>query len=146
MGFMDDKWAETDRRLRAQIEVQLAPGEALLGAVHANQAKTFSAQQFAVGITPDRLVVVPVNRKLEASGEVRSITRADVLASSVWGWGGGMKEWLSMTGDQQIRIETPNEKFKWAILGGNMFENALAGDEQLAGLSALIEFIMSTKK
>ena len=83
---------------------------------------------------------------MQASGEVRSITRADVVNSSVWGWGGGMKEWLSMTSDQQIRVETPHEKFKWAILGGNMFENALAGDEQLAGLSALIEFLMSTKR
>jgi hypothetical protein len=119
----------------------------LLGAVHANQPKTFSAKLFAIGVTADRIIVVPIGRKVEPSGEpAHSITRADVLKCSVWGWGGGLKEWMSMTGDQQIRVETPNEKFKWHILGGNWLENSLAGDEQLGGLGALIEFLMSTKR
>jgi hypothetical protein len=145
MGFLDDKWAETDKLLRAQIEPHLAPGEQLLGAVHANEQKTFSAKLYAIGVTPDRLIVVPVNRKMHADGDARMITRGDITGSSVWGWGGGVKEFLSANGDQQIRIETPQGKLKLMVVGGNMLEDALAGEGQLSGLDVLVEFLLSTR-
>ena len=146
MSPFAEKWEETDRRLRAELAPYLGSGEELLGVVHANQAKTFSAELFAVGVTPDRLVILPLDRKMKAKGEApESVTRADVRNSSVWGWGGGVKEFLSMRGSQEIRIETPNRKYKLMTLGGNMFENAIAGDGQLTGLESLVAFLDSAK-
>jgi hypothetical protein len=146
MSPFTGKWEETDRRLRAQLAPFLGSSEELLGVVHANQAKTFSAELFAVGVTPDRLLILPIDRKLNAKGDgPESVTRADVRNSSVWGWGGGAKDFLSMRSDHEIRIETPNRKYKFMTLGGNMFENSLAGDGQLAGLEALIVFLDSAR-
>ena len=140
------RWEETDRRLREQLTPALLDGEPLVGVVHATQAKTFSADLFAVGVTPDRLLILPIDRKLAAKGDAaESVSRSDVRECSVWGWGGGLKEFLSARGDQEIRIETPVRKYKLMILGGNMLENSLAGEGQLAGLEALVAFLTSTK-
>jgi hypothetical protein len=146
MGFLDAKWEETSRRLRTQLEPYLAPDERLIGAVHANEPKTFSAKLYAIGVTPDRLIVLPVSRKMEAAGAPQTITRTDISASSVWGWGGTVGEFLSANSGQQIRIETPQGKYKLMVLGGNMLENSLAGDDHLRGLDALVEFVLSAKR
>lgn len=147
MGFLDANWAEMARILRTRLEPCLAPGEPLVGAVQATQPKTFSAKLFAVGITPDRLIVLPVNRKWEPTGDpVHSITRADITDSSVWGWGGSVRDFLSASSNEQIRIRTPQASYKWMVLGGNLMENALAGDEHLQGLDALVEFLLSAKR
>lgn len=146
MGRFADKWAEADRMLRVVLEPSLRPGEALIGAVHANESKIFSAQLYAVGVTPDRLILQPVDRRWAPKGDARSITRADVTGCSVWGWGGGVSTWLSANADQQIRIETADGKLKLLVLGGNVIEDALAGEGQLRGLDALIEFLLSTQR
>ena len=88
---------------------------------------------------------MPLDRKMAASGDPESVTKADVLASSVWGWGGGVKEFLAARGDE-IRIETPRRKYKLMVLGGTMLENALAGDGQLEGLEALVAFLQSAQQ
>ena len=146
MSPFASRWEEADRRLREALAPSLGKGEDLVGVVQANQAKTFSAELFAVGVTPDRLLILPIDRKMKAKGDAESVTRADVRASSVWGWGGGVKEFLSMSSDREIRIETPNRTYKLMTLGGNMAENALAGDGQLSGLEALVTFLESAKK
>jgi hypothetical protein len=145
MGFLDAKWEETSRRLRAQLEPYLVPDESLIGAVHANEPRTFSAKLYAIGVTPERLIVLPVSRKMEAAGSPETITRTDITASSVWGWAGTVGEFLSASAGQQIRIETPRGKYKLMIVGGNTLENSLAGDDHLRGLDVLIEFLLSAK-
>ena len=138
------KWEEADRRLREQLAPHVANDEELIGVVHANQTKTFSAELFAVGVTGDRILILPIDRKLASKGDApESVRRGDVRGSSVWGWGGGVKDFLSARSDQEIRIETPVRKYKLMILGGNVFENALAGDGQLTGLEALVAFLQS---
>ena len=102
---------------------------------------------YALGVTPNRLILIPLNRKMQPSGDpVRSITRTDITGSSIWGWGGSVAEYLATNTDQQIRIETAEGKLKLMILGGNILENALAGEGQLRGLDALIEFLLSTRR
>lgn len=146
MGFLGDRRAEAERLLTEQLQPLLRPGEVLVGAVHANEQKTFSTRLYALGVTPERLILLPVNRKLQPSGDpVRSITRADVRGCSVWGWGGSVSDFLSISSDQQIRIETPEGKLKLMVLGGNLLENALAGEGQLRGLDALVEFLRSAR-
>lgn len=147
MGLMDNQRREADQRLRAALEPELQPGETLVGVVHANEQKTFSAKFYAVGVTPDRLLIVPVDRKLQAGGApARAYRREDITGSSVWGWGGSVADLVSATSDQQIRIETAAGKMKLMVLGGNLTENALAGEGQVSGLHALIDFLASAKR
>jgi hypothetical protein len=140
------RWEEADRQLRAQLAPFLGAEEGLVGVVHATQAKTFSAELFAVGVTADRLLVLPLDRKLQAKGDgPESVARADVRNSSVWGWGGGLQDFLSGRSNQEIRIETPVRTYKLMTLGGNMLENTMAGDGQLDGLEALVAFLQSSQ-
>ncbi len=132
--------------LQVAVQPQLRPGEPLIGVVHANEQKTFSAKLYAVGVTPDRIILQPVDRKWAPAGDPRSVTRGDVVGCSVWGWGGSVASWLSTNADQQIRIETADFKVKLMVLGGNVLENALAGEGQLRGLDALVEFLLSTRR
>ncbi|MCU0269566.1 MAG: hypothetical protein MUF83_13115 [Acidimicrobiales bacterium] len=147
MGLFDANWERMAAILRELLTPLLAPGEELVGAVQANQQKTFSAKLFAVGVTPQRLIVVPVNRKWQPTGDPpRSVTRADITGCSVWGWGGSVRDFLSASADQQIRIQTADESYKWMVLGGNLLENSLAGADHLRGLDALIEFVLSARR
>lgn len=146
MPFFSDKWEETARRLRAELDPCLKPGEELIGAIHVNQQRKFSANLFAVGVTPDRLIVLPLDRKMKASGDPRSITRDDITSSAIWGWGGSIKDFLDVSADQELRFETATEKYKFMTIGGNIVENALAGQDQLRGLDAVIEFLQSAKR
>ncbi len=51
-----------------------------------------------------------------------------------------------MTADQELRFETATEKYKLMVIGGNIVENALTGEDQLHGLDAVIEFLQSAKR
>jgi hypothetical protein len=146
MGRWSEKWAETARLLRAELEPHLAPGEELIGAVHANRPKTFSASLFAVGVTPDRLIVLPIDKKMKAAGEPTSVTRDDITSAAIWGWGGSVRDFLSASSNYELRFETATEKYRFMTLGGTMLEDMLAGEDQLHGLDAVIEFLQSAKK
>jgi hypothetical protein len=148
MGFMSGRWEETDRLLRERLQPLLAPGEPLVGVVHANRPKTFSAQQLAVGVTPHAMILAPVDRRMrDDGGAVHRVTREEITSSSIWGWGGSAADFLSMTSDQQIRFTSPaTGKVKLLVLGGNVFEDALSGEGQKAGLTALIDFLRSAQR
>ena len=94
-------------------------------------------------MTPQRLILQPVGRTLEAKGEPISIAPTDIRKSSVDGMGGGVSEFLKADpGD--IRIETADHKFKLAALGGGM-DQIFTGDAQRDGKQALIEFLYSAR-
>lgn len=138
-------WEELSRRLAAVVAPHLAPGEELSGVVYAHQAKFFSAELWAIGVTPERLVMVPIDRRHEPTGAPLSIPRDQLSDCSVWGCGGGVAEFLSMTADQQIRFTAAGRKFKLMALGGNLLEDALSGPTQRQGLEALIRFLISSR-
>ena len=146
MALFSSKWEETARRLEAELTPCLNPGEELIGAIFVNQQRKFSANLYTVGVTADRLIVLPIDRKMKASGDPQSVTRDDITHSSIWGWGGSIKDFLDVSGDQELRFETATEKYKFMTLGGNILENALAGEGQLRGLDAVIEFLQSAKR
>jgi hypothetical protein len=146
VGFFSDKWEETARRLEAELEPRLRPGEELIGAILVNQQRKFSANLYAIGVTADRLIVLPLDRKMKASGDPESVTRDDVTGSAIWGWGGSIKDFLDVSADQELRFETATEKYKFMTLGGNILENSMSGDGQLRGLDAVIEFLQSAKR
>jgi hypothetical protein len=146
MGWLERKWEETARRLEAAVAPHLESDEALVGVVHANQPKLFSAAMFAVGVTPSRLVLVPLDRRCAAAGPAISVRRAEVAEASVWGWGGSVADFLSATADQQIRFTAGGRKWKLHVLGGNLLEDALSGRGQREGLAALVEFLLAARR
>jgi hypothetical protein len=145
MSFAD-RWEETSRRLTALIEPQLAPGEALSGVLHALQPRLFSADLFAVGVTPERLILQPIDRDLNASAPATTVSRDGLTESSVWGWGGSVADFLSASAGQQLRFAAGGTKYKLVALGGNALEDALSGPTQRAGVQALVAFLLSPRR
>lgn len=146
MSFVADRWEETSRRLTALLEPQLAPGEPLAGVLHALQPKLFSADLYAVGVTPERLILQPIDRDLRASAPPVSVARDGLTDSSVWGWGGSVGDFLSASAGQQLRFTASGTKYKLLALGGNALEDALSGPTQRAGVEALVTFLLSSRR
>jgi hypothetical protein len=143
MGVFDKGAQRADEKLHEVLDHSLLDGEAMLGRLLATHSKTFSASVYAIGVTPQRLILQPVGRALEAKGDPISITPPDVRKSSVDGIGGGMAEFLKSDAGE-IRIETADHKFKLAALGGGM-DQLFTGDAQRDGKQALIEFLHSAR-
>jgi hypothetical protein len=143
MGVFDKGAQRADEKLHEVLDPLLLGGEAMLGRLLATHSKTFSASVYAIGVTPQRLILQPVGRALEAKGDPISITPPDVRKSSVDGIGGGMAEFLKSDAGE-IRIETADHKFKLAALGGGM-DQLFTGDAQRDGKQALIEFLHSAR-
>ena len=104
MAFFEQHSEEASRRLAAQLAPHLAPGEPLDGVVHAVHAKVFSADLYAVGVTPSRLLLLPLDRRMEATAPPVAATRDEITDASVWGWGGSLADFLSATAGEQIRL------------------------------------------
>lgn len=145
MSMFAANWEEMSRLVAAAVSSHLAPGEELTGVVYAHQPKLFSVELFAVGVTADRLLLVPVDRRCQPAGPPISIRHGELTDCSVWGRGGGVAAFLSETADQQLRFTAQGRKFKLMALGGNWFENALAGPTQRQGLERLVEFLLAAR-
>jgi len=136
-------WEEMSRLYTEAVRPHLIPGEELIGVVHATHRKAFSAVSYAIGVTPGRLVMVPTNRRAEASGPPVSISPNDVVRSSVDGFGGGFGEFLKAeTGD--IRITTADTTYKLMALGGGL-DNMITGPTQAHGKQALVEWLWNVR-
>jgi len=146
MGFVAEKWEETSRRLSALLAPHLGAGEELVGVVYATRPKLLSAALLAVGVTPHRLLLAPVDRHLEPAGAPVAIAREEITSASVWGWGGSARDFLSASAGSELRFATGAEKFRLLVLGGNFVEDALSGPTQRGGLEALVEFLLSARR
>lgn len=145
MGWMEKGWEELSARLRQALEPYRA-GEELVGVVHANQPALFSTQLYAIGVTPTRLLLLPLDRRHQATGEPVSLRAGDIEASAIWGWGGSLGDWLSASAGSEIRFTARGKKYKLMILGGNLLEDALSGPTQKSGLEALLEFLLAARR
>jgi hypothetical protein len=146
MGLFADNWEQVSRRLTALLAPHLATGEELVGVVHAHQPKLFSVVLYAVGVTPGRLLLLPIDRRQAAAGPPVSIAGSEIEYASVWGWGGSVADFLSGSAAQQIRFRAAGRKYKLMALGGNLLEDALSGPTQRAGLEALVGFLLSARR
>ncbi len=143
MGWIEDKAGEADQRYQELIRPLLQPDEPLLGVLQATQAKTFSSKLFVIGVTPERIVMVVVDRKIQAKEPPVTIRRGDIVKSSVDGFGGGMAHFLT-TDLGEIRFDTAQESYKLMIIGGGM-DQMLTGEGQLNGKGRFLEFIASAR-
>ena len=136
---MDGNWEKLDAQLRALLGGLLEPGEELVGCLTATARKTFSATPYAIGVTPGRLILVPVDRRFAAKGPVVTIRPGDIQKTSVDGFGGGLAHFLTADlGD--IRLDTADQTFKLMALGGGM-DQLITGTAQRDGKQAFLEFL-----
>lgn len=145
MGWLEKGWEELSKRLRLALE-PYREGEELVGVVHANQPGLFSTQLYALGVTPTRLILLPLDRRHAATGEPVVLRAGDIEASAVWGWGGSIGDWLSASAGREIRFTAGGRKYKLMVLGGNLLEDALSGPSQKSGLQALLEFLLAARR
>lgn len=145
MGWIERGWEELSKRLRMALE-PYREGEELVGVVHANQPGLFSTQLYAIGVTPSRLILLPLDRRHAATGEPVVLRAGDIEASAIWGWGGPIGDWISASSGQQLRFTAGARKYKLMVLGGNLLEDALSGPSQKSGLQALLEFLLAAKR
>jgi hypothetical protein len=75
---MADAQREVYERLSGLIRDQLTPGEEVLGMFTASDSKLFTQQMYAIGVTPQRVVMVPVSLRWQAKGDPWSIMRSEV--------------------------------------------------------------------
>lgn len=61
-------------KARPHVEAVLEPDEELRGFVAATQQSLFKGRLVALGVTDRRLIVVPLNRRIEPDGDPISIT------------------------------------------------------------------------
>lgn len=138
--MFDGNKAEMVRRVRAALEPALAPGEELLGATYATKSATFSHKQFAIGVTPHRLILLELDRRFAANGEPITVRPSDITKSSIDGWDRGVGQLLATNSVPQIRFDTTGETWKFVVLGGTSGE-ALMGPEYVRGLELVCEFL-----
>lgn len=134
-----------DEKLRPHLEGLLEPGEELEGICACSQQKSmFSGGAVALGITPGRLLVQPLDRRGEPSGEAQSLAPADIAEAKASGAGGGWAEigailldrhavklTLKTTGGEKLRLMMMRAEGSgaMAMLGG--------GEGQRRGVEAL---------
>ena len=143
MGWLADRNDQADALMTAAVAPSVPNGENLLGAAYANQSGTFSATLFVLGVTEQHLIIQQVDRKWQAKRAAVVVTPAEVEVDNIFSEGAGL---ALGDKDTQLRFRTRGEKYKLNILGGNVLENALAGDGQLQGLAAVVDFLRRAQR
>lgn len=128
--------------VRPHLDALLESGETLLGVVAATVQRTFSGQLLAVGVTDRRLLVQPVDRRLQPKGEARTIAPGDLVSADLAGAGGGW--WtapaaiLSASASALTLHTADGEKTKLLMMKGTGLLGGLGGgDTQRDGVMAL---------
>jgi hypothetical protein len=141
---MPDDFATT---VRPAVEARLDAGEQLQGLVAATQQKTFSGQLYAIAVTDRRLLLVPLDRRLQPKGDPTSVTGQAVASADLDGAGGGWWTAPQAVLDASaltLRMQTTGgEKFKLMMMqGGTGLLGGLGGGQaQSDGVLALAEWM-----
>jgi hypothetical protein len=125
---------------RPAIEALLEPGEELQGVCAASQQQgLFRGRAVALAVTERRLILQPLDRRGEATGEASSLTPGDVADASADGVSGGWPSLGAALMDRmavKLTIRTAGgKKVKLMMMRG---EGRLGGGEgQQRGVAAL---------
>jgi hypothetical protein len=131
------------------LRSSLHPGEELLGVAAANwQRSIFKQTVCALGVTQDRLILLPLDRKGKAeTGEAPTTIHKDEIRKGSYGGGGGMgSSPTSMIMDSasiEVKLKT-NDGVKYKLLlmtGEGMFGRWSGGPAQRNGAEALLAFL-----
>lgn len=130
-------------RLRSLLD----PGEQLLGVAAANwQRSMFKQTVSALGITRDRLVIQPLDRKGNFCGEAPVFIRRDVITRGSYGGGGGgdsPSSWIMDASSIEVKLKTRGGgKYRLLLMTGEGILGGLSGGpSQRNGAEALIAFL-----
>jgi hypothetical protein len=144
MGWMADKQQEADARLAAAVAASVPAGETLQGVALASRQSTFSAKVYAMAVTEHHLILQHVDRKLAPTATAVVVRADEIEVGNVFQEGAGLGG-IGQKG-QELRFSARGEKYKLMALGGNLVENALASDAQLAGLGAVVDFLRRAER
>lgn len=136
------RMAALDDILGRIAEDLLDPGEELLGACVGNRQGAFTAGTVAILVTPGRLVIQPLSRRLEAKGEPISLPPERIAKASADGGGGG---WVSInaaimdSASVALKLRTTDgAKMKLMMMRGEgLLGNLGGGEVQRLGVEAL---------
>jgi hypothetical protein len=134
---------EFESLVRPHLEELLEPGEALQGVIAANRQKAFSGRLHAIAVTDRRLILQPLDRRIEPDGEPVSLSPEQISSAEVEGAGGGWWTETSALMDRTaltLKLRTADgAKWKLSMMRGG--EGPLArlggGTSQKAGIEAL---------
>ncbi len=132
---------------RPTLEPLLMPGETLKGVCAAVFQKTFSGQQYAIGVTDTRLLLQPVGRHAEAKGEPVVVTRDTIETVKLDGAGDGW--WtapMAVLDATALTLELrtrDGHKLKLMMMkgGGGLMGSLGGGEHQSTGVVALAEWL-----
>lgn len=131
-----------------RLRASLGPGESLLGVAAVNwQRSMFKQTVSALGVTGDRLIIQPLDRKGKFDGQPPVFIRRDEIAKGSYGGGGGMGNTPSSLIMDAHSIEvklktTGGEKYKLLLMTGEGMLGAMAGGPaQRNGAESLIAFL-----
>jgi len=139
--------ADLDSKYRPVLTDQLGNGEELRGLCVASQQKSmFKGGAVAIGITDQRLLIQPLDRRGEPDGPSESIAPDQVASAKAGGAGGGW--WSVTTGildHAAVRLEikkADGDKLKVMLMRGEgkLLGNLGGGEPQRQGLEALAEW------
>ena len=134
--------------VRPQLESRLEAGEVLRGVIAATHQKTFSGGLFAIGVTDRRLLLQPLDRRIQPKGDPTSITPAELASAEIDGAGG---DWwtapaaiLDATALALTIRTVDGEKVKLTMMKGTGVLGGLGGGEaQRDGVLALAEWMQN---
>jgi hypothetical protein len=142
MGWLADRNDQADALMAAAVTPLVPAGDTLLGAAYANQSGGLSSKLFVLGVTEQHLIIQQVDRKWQPKAPAVVVTAGEVEVDNIFSEGAAF---ALGDKDSQLRFRTRGERYKLNILGGNLLENALAGDGQLRGLGAVVDFLRRAK-
>lgn len=136
-------WAvDLDATLRPHADALLAPGEQLWGFCIASQVGMFTGRQVLLVVTDARLVVQPMNRRLEPVDDPISLPPERIARASVDGAGGGwVNVGMAIMDGAAITVKvrtTDRKKLKLMMMRGTgLFGELGGGQTQRTGVDAL---------
>jgi hypothetical protein len=134
-------------KVRPLLEVQLEAGEALQGVVAATHQKTFSGGLYALAVTDRRLILLPLDRRLQPKGPLQSIAPDELVSADADGAGGGWWSTGSAILDAtalKVELRTRGgDKMKLMFMKGGegMLGGLGGGESQQQGVRALAEWL-----
>ena len=133
-----------DAKLRPHLAGMLAEGEELEGICACSQQKgLFSGGAVALGVTPGRLIVQPLDRRGNPDGAAESLRPEDIAEAKAEGAGGGWPEVGAAIMDQHaVKLTlrtTAGEKLRLMMMraDGGFMGKLGGGEGQRRGVEAL---------
>ena len=131
-------------RLRSFLE----PGESLVGVAAVNwQGSMFKQTVSALGVTGERLIIQPLDRKGKAATEDPVFIRKEEITKGNYGGGGGMgsspTSLIMDSASIEVKLKTTGgEKYKLMLMTGEgVFGGMAGGPAQRNGAEALVNFL-----